>query len=193
MILFRSINNLALSFFGPLFYAIPLIIYGILKLKTRKDTLPDGVASFEKRAFALVFDVGLLYAIEIGLLQYVTQFKNSPNLPINFIVVMVSFLNMIVLPSVTGWSLGKRLFGIKIVKKQNQAPGFFDIFYREIVKSWFSIPLLFLGCFWMLIGKAKLTWHDNVADTRVLSIAYSEEQNMLTDEFDGLADKPFKL
>lgn len=193
MIIFRSVNNFELAYFGPLFFLVPILVYGILKYKTHKAILPEGSASFEKRAFALIFDVGLLYAIEVSLLQILPFEKNQRPLSIPLIVLAVSFINMIVLPSKTGWSFGKKIFGIKIVKKGNNQAGFFDIAYREIVKSWFSLPLFYFGCFWMLIGKSKLTWHDSVADTRVLEIKYIENRNREALDLKLQENAPFRL
>lgn len=77
---------------------------------------------------------------------------------------------MVILPTITGWSIGKRMVGIQIVKKDNKKAEFFDVIYREIVKSLVSVPLVYIGCLWMLFGENRLTWHDNVSDIRVIKI-----------------------
>jgi Mce-associated membrane protein len=177
MFVFRSVNNIALAFFGPLFYLIPVIIYAVLKIKSRNTTLPDGYASIEKRALAFIVDLVLIIALEIGLNRLFSSKPEPPFFLIKFLVLGLGFCNLVILPSITGWSLGKRLLSIKIIKKENKKAGFFDVFYREIVKSWFSLPLLYLGCFWMLIGKRNLTWHDSVADTRVVSLSRTIEES----------------
>ena len=170
MIIFRYVNSILLGFFGPLFYLIPLVIYGTLKLKIGNEGLPDGYASFERRAIALVVDFVLVTAFHLSIVQLLSQMSNPPPFLGSVLVLVFSFANMIVLPGKTGWSLGKRALSIKIIKTQNRTAGFFDIFYREIIKSCFSLPFLYLGCFWMFLGKRRLTWHDAVADTRVVSL-----------------------
>lgn len=177
MFVFRSFNNIALAFFGPLFYLIPIVIYGVLKIKTRNETLPNGYASIEKRGLALIIDIVLIIALEIGLTRLLSPTPEPRVFLIQFLVLALSFCNLVILPSITGWSLGKRLLSIKIIKKEHKKAGFFDIFYREIVKSWFSLPLFYLGCFWMLIGKRQLTWHDSVADTRVVNLSHTIEKS----------------
>ena len=137
MFVFRSINNIALAFFGPLFYLIPVIIYGVLKGKTRNEALPDGYASIEKRALALAIDVVLVIALEISLTRALSLSPEPRIFLIQFMVLGISFCNLVILPSLTGWSLGKRLLRIEIIKNGNKKAGFFDVFYREIVKSWF--------------------------------------------------------
>ena len=177
MFIFRSVNNIALAFFGPLFYLIPVVIYAVVKVRTRNETLPDGYASIEKRALAFIIDLVLIIALEIALKWLFSSTPEPPLLLIQFLLLAISFCNLVILPSITGWSLGKRLLSIKIVKKENKKAGFFDIFYREIVKSWFSLSIFYLGCFWMLIGKKQLTWHDSVADTRVVHLSYTIEDS----------------
>ena len=177
MFVFRSINNIALAFFGPLFYLIPIVIYGVLKIKTRNETLPIGYASIEKRGSALIIDIVLIIALEVGLTWLFSSTPEPPVFVIQFLVLVFSFCNLVILPSITGWSVGKRILSIKIIKKENKKAGFFDLFYREIVKSWFSLSLFYLGCFWMLIGKKQLTWHDSVADTRVVHLSHIIEVN----------------
>ena len=177
MFVFRSVNNIALAFFGPFFYLIPVFIYGVLKTKTRNETLPDGYASIEKRALAFILDLVLVIALEIALKWLFFSKPEPPVFLIQFLILALNFCNLVILPSITGWSLGKRLLSIKIIKKDNQKAGFFDVFYREIVKSWFSLSIFYLGCFWMLIGKKKLTWHDSVSDTRVVYLSYTVEES----------------
>lgn len=179
MIIFRYVNTIALGFFGPLFYLIPLAIYAALKLKTRNEGLPDGYASFERRAIAFVIDFLLITAFHLAIVQLLSQMSTPPSFLGSVLVLVFSFANMIVLPGKTGWSLGKRALSIKIIKTHNRKAGFFDIFYREIIKSWFSLPFLYLGCFWMFRGKRRLTWHDAVADTRVVSLSCSMEPSRL--------------
>jgi uncharacterized RDD family membrane protein YckC len=77
---------------------------------------------------------------------------------------------MIILPTITGCSIGKRIVSIKLVKKDKKKAEFFDVVYRELVKTLFSVPIIYLGCLWMLFGEGKFTWHDGVADIRVVKI-----------------------
>jgi uncharacterized RDD family membrane protein YckC len=168
MIAFRFVNNFALAFFGPLFYLIPLAIYGILKIKTKNKPIAEGYASFERRGIAFMIDLLLIEGLAIGLQLIFPKTPDQPVFMAGIIVMVFAFSNMVILPSKTGWSLGKKVLGIKIIKHQNKEAGLFDIWYREIIKSWFSLSIFFLGCFWMLIGKKHLTWHDSIADTLVV-------------------------
>ena len=178
MIVFRNVNNLAMGFFGPLFYVIPIAIYAILKFKAKRSPLPAGFASFERRAIAFLIDFALIDGLDFGLNILLSGMNDPPILLGKLIVLVFAIFNLIVLPSKTGWSLGKRILSIKIVKKVDQKPGIYDLLYREIIKSWFSLSVFFIGCFWMLIGKKHLTWHDAVADTNVFEMDWIGADNL---------------
>lgn len=170
MIAFRYVNALALGFFGPLFYLIPLAIYGILKLKTKNKTIPEGYASFERRGGAFIIDFILIEGLAVGVNLLYSNMAEPPVFWGSVLVLGFAFTNMVILQAKTGWSIGKKILGIKIVTKTDSKVGFFEIWYREIIKSWFSLSVFFLGCFWMMIGKAQLAWHDSIAGTRVVII-----------------------
>ena len=177
MFVFRSVNNIALAYFGPLFYLIPVIIYAVLKIRNRNEIFPGGYAFIEKRALAFIIDFIFIIALEIALKWLFSSTSETLALIIQFLILALAFCNLVILPSITGWSLGKRFLNIKIIKNENKKAGFFDVFYREIVKSWFSLSIFYLGCFWMLIGKKRLTWHDSVADTRVVHLSQTVEES----------------
>lgn len=155
----------------PLPLVIPIIVYIVCKIKYKGEKAPEGYASFEKRTLAYLIDFNLFlitdYLVRTGYLNLSFTIPIPPDV----IILGLSFLNILILPAITGWSIGKRFTSIKIVKKDNKKAYFIDILYREIVKNLFSVEVIFLGCLWMFFGKNRLTWHDSVADTRVVNIA----------------------
>ena len=179
MIAFRAVNNFAFHYFGVLFYLIPLFIYGFLKLKAKNQTLPEGFASFEKRALAFLIDYALIQGFTFGVHFVLIQLKITSIFWVFIASLLFSITNMIIIPAKTGWSLGKRALSIYIAKKDEKKLGIYDMLYREIIKSWFSLSIFFLGCFWMMIGKSQLTWHDSVADTRVLNMNWRQANKSL--------------
>lgn len=70
-----------------------------------------------------------------------------------------------------GQTLGKKVLGIKVVKKDSQqAPGYMSAFLREVVGKFVSGIVFGLGYLWMLWDKDKQTWHDKIAGTIVIRI-----------------------
>jgi len=68
-----------------------------------------------------------------------------------------------------GATLGKKIFGIKIVKTTGDRVDLITAIIRYFGYLVSSIPL-FLGYFWMLWDKEKRTWHDKISGTRVIVI-----------------------
>jgi uncharacterized RDD family membrane protein YckC len=175
MFIFRSFNEIAYSFFGLIFYLIPIVIYLLLIIKSKNYPLPEGYASFEKRAIAIGIDTALIYGINYSLLYFYAGTPEPPVFKIALITMATSFANLIILPTFTGWSIGKKILKIKIIRKENKEAGFGEIFTRELVKSWFSMLIFYLGCFWFLTSK-RTTWHDSVADTIVVNENFAIEE-----------------
>ena len=151
---------------GPFYYVIPIIIYVIFKINNKKknDQLPEGYASFEIRLCAFIIDYALII-----LLDYFTE---------SFLYAFIfAVIDLIILPSRTGWSVGKRILKIKIIKSNGKKADGFDLFTRELIKNMLSISILCLGCLWMMISKNKLTWHDSGAATRVVSISHDTNES----------------
>jgi uncharacterized RDD family membrane protein YckC len=70
-----------------------------------------------------------------------------------------------------GQTLGKKWFGIKVVKVgTNEAPGYLKAFLREVIGKIVSSVVLLLGYFWMLWDPQKQTWHDKIAGTVVIKV-----------------------
>jgi len=168
MFIFRSFNELAYAYFGLIFYFIPVTIYVLLKKKSKNYPYPVGYATFEKRAAAIGIDTALIYGVNYLAIYIYSGTPEPPVFKIALITMAASFGNLVVLPTFTGWSIGKKILKIKIIRKENKEAGFGEIFARELVKSWFSMTFFYLGCFWFLTSK-RTTWHDSVADTIVVN------------------------
>lgn len=175
MFVFCSFNEITYAYFGLIFYLIPAVIYILLKIKSKKYPLPEGYESFEKRAIAIGIDTALICGINYLLLVIYSGSLEPSVFKIGLITMVVSFGNLIILPTFTGWSIGKKILKIKIIRKENKEADFGEIFARELVKTWFSMIFFYLGCFWFLTSK-RITWHDSVADTIVVNQNYPTEE-----------------
>jgi uncharacterized RDD family membrane protein YckC len=65
-----------------------------------------------------------------------------------------------------GYTVGKKIMGIRVVSASGKPIGLIEAFVRSISKilSYF----LFLGFLWMLWDPESKTWHDKIADTYVV-------------------------
>ena len=126
-------------------------------------------ASFGRRLMASLLDsiiITPIYLLTIFIGRNLLQIRiDKPNYLLNFII---SGLYIVIFwASFGGATIGKKVFGIKIVKVDDQ-----PINYPRSILRWLcylisSLPL-FLGFFWMLWDPKKQTWHDKIAGTKVV-------------------------
>jgi uncharacterized RDD family membrane protein YckC len=65
-----------------------------------------------------------------------------------------------------GYTVGKKIVGIRVVSVQGEPIGWVEAFVRSISKI--LSHFLFLGFLWMLWDPESQTWHDKIADTYVV-------------------------
>ena len=152
-----------------LWVIIPLLLYPIFKIKGKKIPLPENYASFERRLAAFIIDLVLIDIISVVLIIAIWQGSIDELFDLSYfgLRIAIYWIDFVFLTWLTGASVGKMIFKIKVIKKGGNKAGFIDLIYREIVKNVSFWPFN-LGFLWMLISQKKLTWHDSVADTRVV-------------------------
>lgn len=67
-----------------------------------------------------------------------------------------------------GWTPGKKLLGLRVVREDGQAATFGAMLIREWIGKWISGLFLGLGYFWMLWDRDRQGLHDKVLDTYVV-------------------------
>lgn len=120
--------------------------------------------------------------IHIGLLLFAVYFvstsanrnmllDNLLNAAIYLMMLWLIFsLIQITLTTYVGGSIGKILGGLQVLsRKSNKLISFPRSVFRHLVKFTLSAKVLWLGYFWILIHKERLSWHDMAADTKVVS------------------------
>jgi len=66
-----------------------------------------------------------------------------------------------------GQTIGKMIFGLRVVKNDGQPLSFSRALVRTIVYALSAIPF-FLGFFWVAFTSGKRSWHDLIAGTMVI-------------------------
>ena len=84
--------------------------------------------------------------------------------PILFLVVLSYF---VFFWSFVGYTPGKALFGLCIVRQDGQPLSFRRALVRYLC-YWVSAIPLFLGFIWILFDRQHEGWHDKIADTHVI-------------------------
>lgn len=131
-------------------------------------------ASWAKRAGAFAVDVLLGAGVVI---VFMLVMRSAPVFGwIWWISVLMAALvffaiaaNRVVLPVITGWSLGRSLFGIAVVRRDGRPIDPWFLLLRDLAHLLDTIPLL-LGWFWPLVDSRRRTFADIVTRTEVRRI-----------------------
>ena len=134
-------------------------------------------ASFWQRLMANICDRLILAIIPLMGLYYLLQAKDFSDL---FYRLIVGFF-LIYLPSLifnifyytwflnnSGATLGKQIWGIKVVDEDGNFLSLWMAFFREFVAKTVSNVPFYLGFLWMIKEKDSLTWHDMFAGSYVI-------------------------
>lgn len=128
-------------------------------------------AGFGRRLLAYILDGLLLSALPFSffiLKGYSASQGFSPTLTLASLV--VSFIYFVLLwVNYNGQTIGKRIFGIKIIAIDNQPLGYTKAILRWIGYYLSMVPF-FLGFLWIIWDKEKRGWHDKIAGTKVIVI-----------------------
>ena len=68
-----------------------------------------------------------------------------------------------------GTTVGKMLFGLRVVRTDGTNPGFITMLLREWMGKLISYLFFGLGFWWALWDKDRQTWHDKFAGTVVVA------------------------
>ncbi len=79
-------------------------------------------------------------------------------------VLLAVLANRTLLPAVTGWSLGRSVFGIRVVRRDGRQPGPWRLLVRDIAHLADTVTL-FLGWLWPLIDSRGRTFADLLTGT----------------------------
>jgi uncharacterized RDD family membrane protein YckC len=69
-----------------------------------------------------------------------------------------------------GQTIGKRMMGVRVIKRNGKPLGWGDAFVRCWVGYLLSAAPLGLGFVWAIVDEDKRGWHDIIADTQVVQV-----------------------
>ena len=85
-------------------------------------------------------------------------------LPLAFVLATAYFT---VFHGAGGQTIGKMIFGLRVVQTDGNALSFFQAFGRALLYAVSAFPF-FLGFYWAGFTSKKLAWHDRIAGTMVV-------------------------
>ncbi len=118
-----------------------------------------------------------IFSIAINFLLFKEQISvamdpTTPSLPLTaplLITLLIVILYYIIMTSTLGWTLGKRIFKLKVVEIDTQNKiSWGKVILREIIGKFISNLVIFLGYIWIGFDAKKQGWHDKIASTVVI-------------------------
>lgn len=143
-------------------------------------------AGFFSRLEAFVIDLVILSVLQIGgaaFIQAFLRFFRLDQLAANIIfawksspyyfaigalaITLVTIVYFTFFWTLIGFTPGKAVLGLKVVRKQGGRTSFGRALLRFFA-YWISAIPLFLGFLWVLWDPGRQAWHDKIAGTQVL-------------------------
>jgi uncharacterized RDD family membrane protein YckC len=175
----------------PLHAAAGLELYALINGKEQPSSLPVTEtqpqvapkpvtipAPILSRVFAFALDVALLFFMSLFLSRVAMLFTGGA---VDQQAILRHFILWTVFNALfyigyfgysftrsQGQTFGKRMMGIRVIKRNGEKLNWADAFLRCWVGYLLSAAPLGLGFLWALIDKQKRAWHDIIADTLVV-------------------------
>ncbi|WLV24467.1 RDD family protein [Aciduricibacillus chroicocephali] len=152
-----------------------VIQYTVAPAPPEPPRVPVRYAGFWIRFWAYVTDLIIVGAINgIILLPFIPN--GGREFTIGFwtltgvISTIVLYLYFLLMTKFSSQTLGKMIFGIKVIRKDGNLPSWSDLVFREIVGRFLHRVLVVTNLLYIVVGFAerKKGIHDMIADTRVI-------------------------
>ena len=145
---------------------------------TTEKVVDEPVASWVARvgAFAVDVLVGVAVLVTLALVS-LTAPQRSPlwwgYLAVMAVVVLAMAVNRLVLPTITGFSLGRAVAGIAVTRRDGSPVGVWRLLVRDIAHL-LDTAALFIGWFWPLWDRRRRTFADLLLRTEVRPVPRPE-------------------
>lgn len=144
----------------------------------QNQKMKNNIASVWQRILSHFIDLFIAFLLPLYFLNLISNttdvqtFLDSSSIGVVFIffaypVIYAAFISFMV--SNFGGTLGKLLTGTKIVNSNGENISFWRAFFRNHIGYMISGVFLWLGFVWVFIDKERRTWHDQIADTFVIT------------------------
>ncbi len=149
------------------------------KTETTAQDLPEkALAPWHERVGAFSVDVlaGLAVAITMALVSFTLPPYRAwwwVCMVICGLAVLAVLVNRLLLPTITGWSLGRARFGIAVARRDGKAISPWWLLLRDLAHLLDTAALL-VGWFWPLWDSQRRTFADMLLGTEVLRVVPHE-------------------
>jgi Mce-associated membrane protein len=143
-----------------------------------QESLQNALAPWHVRAAALAVDVLPSIAVVATMLLVASTVPVRGvwwwvSISVAGVAFLLMLVNRLLLPTVTGWSLGRAVFGIAVVGRDGEAPGPWGLLLRDLAHLLDTASLL-VGWLWPLWDSKRRTFADMVLGTEVQRVEPDE-------------------
>lgn len=136
-----------------------------------ENALPNDLARWHIRAAAFVVDVlpGVAVAATMGLVWLAVPLRSTwwwVCLSVLAGATLLTLVNRVVLPAIRGWSLGRALVGIAVVRSDGTSAGIGRLLCRDLAHLLDTVSV-FVGWLWPLWDPRRRTFADLLLHTEV--------------------------
>lgn len=136
-------------------------------------------AGFWMRFWAYLIDVIIVFSIN-GILLSPLKFMNDGfPLEVSFwtlqgiLAGVTYYLYFLLMTKIFQQTVGKMIFGIKVVRENNNPPTWGDLFFREVIGRFIYNALFILKLLYLVVAftDEKQGLHDMIGETRVIHVS----------------------
>jgi Mce-associated membrane protein len=143
------------------------------------EELPeDRLAPWHIRAGAFAVDVLPAVAVATTMALVALTVRDHPVwwwvcVSVGGLAILAMLVNRLLLPSIVGWSLGRALYGIAVVRRDGAAPGVWTLLLRDLAHL-LDVASLLVGWLWPLWDSRNRTFADLLLRTEVRCVEPDE-------------------
>ncbi|MDF2945442.1 MAG: hypothetical protein K0S51_121 [Bacillales bacterium] len=153
-----------------------IVIYNTEEDSQKQLKTNDVKIGFWIRFWAYSFDfiiAALLTSIIKPIIFYFLNLEEGTLIE-SFIKSLIFFSYFVLLTKLQSQTLGKMLFGIKVVKENGNTLDWNTVLFRELIGRYISIKVFFIGYIYTAFDHKKRAWHDIIADTSIIHVEYKK-------------------
>lgn len=145
------------------------------------DEAPKDIryAGFWMRLWAYTFDLIIVFSISGILLSPLKLMNNGATIPISvwtlngILASLVFYIYFAWMTKQLGQTLGKMIFGLKVIRMDEQPLLWKDLLFREVIGRFIYQVFFFMNILYVIVAfnKEKQGIHDMIGNTKVIHIS----------------------
>lgn len=145
---------------------------------TDEPKITDRFAGFWMRFWAFLADLLIIFSINGILLSPLRMINDGMDIYISIWTLhgimgaIVFYLYFLVLTKKLGQTMGKMIFGLRVIRADHQPLQWSDLIFREVITRFIYKTFFFLNLLYLIVAfnKEKKGFHDMVGNTRVVHV-----------------------